>query len=158
MQRVRAYSHESNTAHQALGKRSETKKAAGTENADSWYARKTASLIARCQDNIGYLMTFAHSQCKPPPGGRTYGSDLPRSCDLPGFILLFRRAPRRRGGSRAPRRRSSVGSARRRRSARTVRCYHHPGSKEHFLTILAYHARPQAGSKNHKYMGGTRHA
>ena len=64
------------------------------EHADSWYARKTASLIARCQDNIGYLMTFAHSQCKPPPGGRTYGSDLPRSCDLRGGA----HQPEARGG------------------------------------------------------------
>ena len=65
------------------------------EHADSWYARKTASLIARCQDNIGYLMTFAHSQCKPPPGGRTYGSDLPRSCDLPGLFYYLSGCPSR---------------------------------------------------------------
>ena len=97
------------------------------EHADSWYARKTASLIARCQDNIGYLMTFAHSQCKPPPGGRTYGSDLPRSCDLRGGA----HQPEARGGVVLPLLRStlftipsySVQDARRADRDRDVRIY-----------------------------------
>ena len=39
------------------------------------------------QDNIGYLVTCAHSQVSGP--GRKYGSVWPRCCDVPAFVTLL---------------------------------------------------------------------
>jgi len=76
------YTASAYASHLAAGDEPLTK-----ENADAWFASRTAALVARMQDNIGYLVTCAHSQYAAP--GRKFGSAYPRACDAPAFIALL---------------------------------------------------------------------
>lgn len=57
------------------------------EAADDWYRDRTAAVVARMQDNIGYLVTCSHSLCAAP--GRAYGSAYGRAWDIPAFAALL---------------------------------------------------------------------
>ena len=59
----------------------------GGKAADDWFRLRTAELVARMQDNIGYLITCAHSFNAAP--GRERGSPYARCCDVPAFVALL---------------------------------------------------------------------
>ena len=54
---------------------------------DAWYRAGVCRVVCRMQDNIGYLVTFAHSLFAPP--GRAHGSRYSRVWDVPAFSALL---------------------------------------------------------------------
>ena len=59
----------------------------GGKGADDWFRLRCCELVTRMQDNIGYLITCAHSQRRAP--GKERGSKWARCCDTPAFVALL---------------------------------------------------------------------
>ena len=57
------------------------------KGADDWFRLRCCELVTRMQDNIGYLITCAHSQRRAP--GKERGSKWARCCDTPAFVALL---------------------------------------------------------------------